>query len=106
MELIALHYYTSIYILYICAWVIYYRHIYSRVTGERGCLIGCNVKETLHRIVGTAFASCGSCRNTETSKYARNNRITNVYSLFLGDGQRANELTQWDVFCAVYANQQ
>jgi hypothetical protein len=31
--------------------------------------------------------------NLETQ---RNNKITSVYSSLLGDGQRANELTQWE----------
>jgi hypothetical protein len=40
------------------------------------------------------FAACKNCWTAETSKHARNNRIASVYSSLLGDGQRANELTQ------------
>jgi hypothetical protein len=32
--------------------------------------------------------------STETSKHARNNRITNAYTLLLGNSQRANKLVQ------------
>jgi hypothetical protein len=41
---------------------------------------------------GGAFAPRKNCWVTETSKHARNNKITSVYSSLLGEGQRANEI--------------
>jgi hypothetical protein len=45
-------------------------------------------------IYSGVFAAWKNCWVTEASKRALNNRITSVYSSLLGDGQRANEITQ------------
>jgi hypothetical protein len=55
--------------------------------------LGYSGRTALKREKCGVFAPCKNCGSTETSKHARNNKITSVYSSFLGDGQRPNEIT-------------
>jgi hypothetical protein len=58
--------------------------------------LGCSAWTALRREQCGVFTPCKNCWVTKTSKHACINRITSVYSSLLGDGQRANELTQWE----------